>query len=143
MKRFHAADMSYFYPRSPCGERRGGSRGPRYRKKHFYPRSPCGERLENHTDGAGNRNFYPRSPCGERQRNHRKHLTLIIDISIHALLAESDNSQGLGQTVQNQISIHALLAESDHDTASNKVWENQISIHALLAESDAVVSCTN
>ena len=38
-----AAEMTYFYPRSPCGERRnkhtiitGG--------KHFYPRSPCGER---------------------------------------------------------------------------------------------------
>ena len=34
----------YFYPRSPCGERRvltGGSNCDGY----FYPRSPCGERL--------------------------------------------------------------------------------------------------
>ena len=33
------------------------------------------------------------------------------------------------------ISIHALLAESD-ETAPYRVWETQISIHALLAESD-------
>ena len=34
----------YFYPRSPCGERRSVSRLPR-RGRDFYPRSPCGERL--------------------------------------------------------------------------------------------------
>ena len=25
MKRFHAADISYFYPRSPCGERQAAN----------------------------------------------------------------------------------------------------------------------
>ena len=60
-------DKGNFYPRSPCGERRGGHIS-KTRCKHFYPRSPCGERLY-----AGNRtsfnstDFYPRSPCGERQ----------------------------------------------------------------------------
>ena len=34
----------YFYPRSPCGERRGIGYSPKYRH-NFYPRSPCGERL--------------------------------------------------------------------------------------------------
>ena len=34
-----------FYPRSPCGERRGQNPGPRT-GTDFYPRSPCGERLE-------------------------------------------------------------------------------------------------
>ena len=39
-------DLSYdrnFYPRSPCGERRGQNPAPRT-GTDFYPRSPCGER---------------------------------------------------------------------------------------------------
>ena len=57
-------------------------------------------------------------------------------ISIHALLAESDHV-GAG-TIQtpSQISIHALLAESDHVGAGPIQTPSQISIHALLAESD-------
>ena len=34
----------YFYPRSPCGERRGCRPLPPFRYAYFYPRSPCGER---------------------------------------------------------------------------------------------------
>ena len=78
---------------------------------YFYPRSPCGERL-----------FYD-SIC------HKK------EISIHALLAESDmmppsivcalcvflstlslrraTGLGVGLYLVTDISIHALLAESD------------------------------
>ena len=56
-------------------------------------------------------NFYPRSPCGERLA-----LVAIIaakgDISIHALLAESDYNAPERDT-EDIISIHALLAESD------------------------------
>ena len=33
----------YFYPRSPCGERRSSGRF-KWDQLHFYPRSPCGER---------------------------------------------------------------------------------------------------
>ena len=71
---------------------------------YFYPRSPCGERLLNALYAQLFEDFYPRSPCGERQ------LTPILmsaqghfyprsvpsanggaaSISIHALLAESD-----------------------------------------------------
>ena len=82
------------------------------RRRYFYPRSPCGERpfagyksfvtsaflstlsLRRATrrcpaTGQTASHFYPRSPCGERQEN------MILDeqieqISIHALLAESD-----------------------------------------------------
>ena len=57
------------------------------------------------------RHFYPRSPCGERLAKVNSMLTL-IQISIHALLAESDKLQD-GRNSQNIISIHALLAESD------------------------------
>ena len=57
------------------------------------------------------------------------------EISIHALLAESDLSekQELVSTVA--ISIHALLAESDAFPL-NYPRAIRISIHALLAESD-------
>ena len=81
------------------------------RCQDFYPRSPCGERQ--HSTNPKNRkwNFYPRSPCGERL------MTLPItptyeNISIHALLAESDGA-GVGLYLVTEISIHALLAESD------------------------------
>ena len=36
--------QGHFYPRSPCGERRGRRVGLPV-AGHFYPRSPCGERL--------------------------------------------------------------------------------------------------
>ena len=80
---------------------------------NFYPRSPCGERpmqivvvivyalflstlslRRATTDGLfffGRRNnFYPRSPCGERRWLWCWQLAA-RDISIHALLAESDD----------------------------------------------------
>ena len=81
--------QSNFYPRSPCGERRGiiwrhiircrisihallaesdpTTRQPPTTAPHFYPRSPCGER-----------------PAHFAQQIHS------VGISIHALLAEGD-----------------------------------------------------
>ena len=56
---------------------------------HFYPRSPCGERLDISTDPTFSRYFYPRSPCGERPYYMQWDITDTV-ISIHALLAESD-----------------------------------------------------
>ena len=56
----------------------------------FYPRSPCGERLSGLRHKCAIFYFYPRSPCGERQylvRGQRPNW----EISIHALLAESDH----------------------------------------------------
>ena len=63
-------------------------------KAYFYPRSPCGERQ--HTDNGTNANlhFYPRSPCGER-RDVIAVITEAQSISIHALLAESDEFRKL------------------------------------------------
>ena len=55
--------------------------------------------------------FYPRSPCGERPTANKA--LQKVEISIHALLAESDGAlKHVHQT--EEISIHALLAESDH-----------------------------
>ena len=55
-------------------------------------------------------------------------------ISIHALLAESDQTTTNNGTTK-AISIHALLAESDMEHLDCKHTKG-ISIHALLAESD-------
>ena len=101
-------------------------------------------------------NFYPRSPCGERQAANSLADTP-PQISIHALLAESDYRINARYT-KRVISIHALLAESDISAlwmALNRplflstlslrratsllrfrFFVFVISIHALLAESD-------
>ena len=101
----------YFYPRSPCGERHSrlayvfaaGNISIHallaesdilrpaniHRVFYFYPRSPCGERHGGRHSQHQHKHFYPRSPCGER-RCERVHKLFGIDISIHALLAESD-----------------------------------------------------
>ena len=60
--------VNYFYPRSPCGERRLFFGRDASKSRYFYPRSPCGER--HHARPTANTeatNFYPRSPCGERR----------------------------------------------------------------------------
>ena len=59
--------------------------GPPY----FYPRSPCGERRWRCSCRRLYSNFYPRSPCGERRHSCRADAG-DQPISIHALLAESD-----------------------------------------------------
>ena len=60
-------------------------------QRHFYPRSPCGERRPASITPTASRNFYPRSPCGER-RDFGASRPKNNQISIHALLAESDSS---------------------------------------------------
>ena len=90
----------YFYPRSPCGER------PRSASKlagmsDFYPRSPCGERHGPVSFFNTFQNFYPRSPCGERQCLPG-FCRMTAEISIHALLAESDHFVGLSALAPEQ-----------------------------------------
>ena len=83
-------------------------------REDFYPRSPCGERqvwvclvgfaflflstlsLRRATSTSDklfmpSHYFYPRSPCGERPHPVGI-LVRIVEISIHALLAESDHN---------------------------------------------------
>ena len=71
------------------------------RSGDFYPRSPCGERRSERGYVQDQQaDFYPRSPCGERRWIHRARLTANT-ISIHALLAESDQQEknnGYGTT---------------------------------------------
>ena len=104
--------VRYFYPRSPCGERLVVSCGclsficisihallaesdvaariPGADSSDFYPRSPCGERPGAAVEAARPQPyFYPRSPCGERP-DVLGCVVVLVGISIHALLAESD-----------------------------------------------------
>ena len=81
---------TYFYPRSPCGERRVGV--------VLYDVDPdiSIHALLAESDTVvsfarqGKKYFYPRSPCGERQAKAHSGTDLAA-ISIHALLAESDD----------------------------------------------------
>ena len=128
---------------------------------HFYPRSPCGERLcgcwmvpgrllflstlslrrataSHSKDIDQPEHFYPRSPCGER----RLHLSITIielDISIHALLAESDS---ITITITCTVSKFLSTLSLRRATAWHRFTMRRdfISIHALLAESDSARS---
>ena len=124
---------THFYPRSPCGERRTKKlRMPV--PAYFYPRSPCGERLYCHLLRTSYSKFL--STLSLRRATFRgDHGHISGDISIHALLAESDTRSALCRR-PHDISIHALLAESDLAVADLGKGNVRISIHALLAESD-------
>ena len=126
---------NHFYPRSPCGER-PVSGSSKHNSRYFYPRSPCGERRQwrrsvklfrqflstlslrratrhKTAELIINVYFYPRSPCGERLTSEVSD-RVPLAISIHALLAESDERANRLAHAPPQISIHALLAESDN-----------------------------
>ena len=77
--------------------------------------------------------FYPRSPCGERQfqmHHQARHNLFLSTLSLRR--ATVCSSKIISSSI---ISIHALLAESD-DGPVSFFNSYPISIHALLAESD-------
>ena len=62
---------------------------PSFLSSYFYPRSPYGERPRSQIVPIALADFYPRSPYGERPYLLGKFWDL-VGISIHALLTESD-----------------------------------------------------
>ena len=100
----------YFYPRSPCGERQVSIIVPSG-SLYFYPRSPCGERPSTPAVRSQFIHFYPRSPCGERLFN------ACCTKPIHTFLSTLSLRRATPSVLHGfrplQISIHALLAESD------------------------------
>ena len=159
MQQYLTFSHNHFYPRSPCGERHEWDRllpvG-----NYFYPRSPCGERLfqpkhQYHNFG----HFYPRSPCGERPPRLSRVVPTPIFLSTLSLRRATGAFYEIVE--DNNISIHALLAESDPrdcpassprpyfyprspcgERPGAKIHDPGqvlISIHALLAESDRAV----
>ncbi len=135
----------YFYPRSPCGERRiAGQLHQAVVQISIHALLAESDGRHPH-DADLCANFYPRSPCGERPDQKTRNW-YTGEISIHALLAESDEDDPIPEKWAS-ISIHALLAESDGRQKPTEAATWDISIHALLAESDLaypdMIICTN
>ena len=123
-----------FYPRSPCGERLTGLRisdvlslflSTLSLRRATYPAASCRPR-------GGD--FYPRSPCGERPSSPAE-LRRWCEISIHALLAESDHI-----LKPFKVGVLVFLSTLSLRRATRRCARSRqcaaISIHALLAESD-------
>ena len=171
------ACRSYFYPRSPYGERLPAFSYSRP-LTYFYPRSPYGERLQRPQAFRPSQHFYPRSPYGERpscaasagsRLRFLSTLSLrratafpgrwleVVEISIHALLTESDRAWPtptwatlsflstlslrrattdlvMCSSPASFLSTLSLRRATDHPWAFPRRW--LISIHALLTESD-------
>ena len=85
----YSAPRWYFYPRSPCGERRHWIGFPLVGRAISIHALLAESDLTSVVSSTGTTDFYPRSPCGER-RVHYDNYNLHCVISIHALLAESD-----------------------------------------------------
>ena len=129
--------------------------------RNFYPRSPCGERLSLALYSPLPANFYPRSPCGERHCSNVG-AWLYKNISIHALLAESDKGGRLKLyppgiflstlSLRRATNTPLFLVILDNNfyprspcgerprTGLTCGGGQNISIHALLAESDSILS---
>ena len=111
-----------FYPRSPCGERPCGhaSHVPFFQisihallaESDTYP--PQWRTLAS--------DFYPRSPCGERRTPSAARATSTKFLSTLSLRRATHDS-GI-QPHQGPISIHALLAESDEPTTRRHDKDN-------------------
>ena len=70
-----------------------------------------------------NRRFLSTLSLRRATTQTQKHL-ISQTISIHALLAESDNNINNSVTTADNISIHALLAESDNQNCDNRGAKN-------------------
>ncbi len=153
-----------FYPRSPCGERPFYAQYRHLAKQFLSTLSLRRATCLNISKLVPAFYFYPRSPCGERLLLLRK-ITITVDISIHALLAESDGKSNklTGRKLvflstlslrRATISARRVASESIDFYPRSPCGERQaangladtppeISIHALLAESDSHLSMCN
>ncbi len=145
-----------FYPRSPCGERRGNDLRGRVTQgflstlslrratsqqpagttstTYFYPRSPCGERRPTLFDTAQHIYFYPRSPCGERHTHPVAILVRIVFLSTLSLRRATAETAKISNA---DINFYPRSPCGERPTTNGPEASNRaISIHALLAESD-------
>ena len=147
----------YFYPRSPCGERRVTVLGIQHRVGISIHALLAESDRNNHNFGEtalqflstlslrratmskrliefGKFNFYPRSPCGERPAFVFMAASPLL-ISIHALLAESDPPR----TCLQFWTFYFYPRSPCGERPTRQTYQpngRRISIHALLAESD-------
>ena len=174
--------LQNFYPRSPCGERPAGAvsyllsclisihallaESDTVVSKHDVEVSGFLSTLSLRRattpkimiNGEAS-NFYPRSPCGERPFEKFEGV-IATKISIHALLAESDNKSRDSITIRptflSTLSLRRATVRLPPQTMTKPVFLSTlslrratlllivrerarvISIHALLAESDCL-----
>ena len=81
------------------------------------------------------RGFNPRTPCGVRPRSASAGKTSHGFQSTHSL--RSATVAAVWAILPTGVSIHALLAECD-DSQAPASWDYDVSIHALLAECDVI-----
>ena len=105
--------LQHFYPRSPCGERRNPARRPTGRRRRFL----------------STLSLRRATAIGRRDRAGR-------DISIHALLAESDIIKPLYHRGATSRFLSTLSLRRATPRYAIMIFIQYISIHALLAESD-------
>ena len=102
--------------------------------RHFYPRSPCGERLVTRVRDLAGTKFLSTLSL-RRATPYTAKGGSTMTISIHALLAESDDMSGATGRI-----LRAFLSTLSLRRATARRASRQhpagISIHALLAESD-------
>ena len=106
-----------FYPRSPCGERPNSQQEKNNGHEFLSTLS-----LRRATSGSSScarveSNFYPRSPCGERPPNSLAFFLASSFLSTLSLRRATYNV--LLDRYDSVISIHALLAESDQERRRN------------------------
>ena len=112
----------------------GAYRGARQSRRHFYPRSPCGERQCRKGSNDSRNGFL--STLSLRRATARRALGFVDpDISIHALLAESDY-HGCYCSRRTTSFLSTLSLRRATIGLVFLWWGVRISIHALLAESD-------
>ena len=111
----------YFYPRSPCGERHLNT--VRIRSAAAFLSTLSLRRATTMADLGKRdiRNFYPRSPCGERPMSVQTRLVSMSFLSTLSLRRAT--VAGFVNYGPADISIHALLAESDPQAAAPKGGE--------------------
>ena len=125
-----------FNPRSPCGERRPRTRGPRPRGR-FNPRSPCGERPRRGRRRRTGSRFNPRSPCGERRGGATENSQHTV--STHAPLAGSDSIKWRAESTSRFQPTLPLRGATPHQPRYGLLL--QVSTHAPLAGSDYCSPC--
>ena len=102
----------YFYPRSPCGERRQAKQTCRA-KISISIHALLAESDVIREPATRRHNKFLSTLSLRRATNINSSVNTADKISIHALLAESDRMYHRVDRVKAYISIHALLAESD------------------------------
>ena len=110
----------------------------RQQPRHFYPRSPCGERLLSCGWCGVTILFLSTLSLRRATRTGDAVLDLAFNISIHALLAESDpRPRRVHSSASKFLSTLSLRRATDAMPLTTSPLP-KISIHALLAESDRV-----